>query len=158
MLARVTEDTSYGLHSLRVTGYNLCLKGMGEALTVAHGGWESTVHHRYHRFHMRSVLAIPSSMVEGENIYGQAPPPRDAERTDVERGDAPNVAAPPSPVSPNPYLEESDPEDVPGIPATDRVTRGAAAAGQPVVVATVVSPRRLRGQHRGYERRAQSSA
>ena len=56
------------------------------------------------------------------------------------------------------YLEESDPEDVPGIPATDRVTRGAAAAGQPVVVATVVSPRRLRGQHRGYDRRAQSSA
>ena len=37
----------YGLHSLRVEGYNLALRGVGRELTVAHGRWESDAHERW---------------------------------------------------------------------------------------------------------------
>ena len=42
---------TYGLHGLRVSGYNAGRKGPGgEELAVAHGAWRSTAHRRYDRF------------------------------------------------------------------------------------------------------------
>lgn len=154
LLARVSDDIAYGLHGLRVLGYNLSLSTNGEAITVAHGGWESSAHHRYHRFHMLSVLAIAANMVGGENIYKEAPAPRGVVRSLLERGNAPTDTNPPPRVEPNPWERDSDSEDEPGVPVTDRLTRGhaavapaatAAVPARPLVVGTVVSPPRTRG-------------
>jgi hypothetical protein len=63
MLRRVGCAESYGLHSLRVLGYNLSKRGNGESLTVAHGLWFSDAHERYERFPMSDVVMIPANMV-----------------------------------------------------------------------------------------------
>ena len=156
LLARVSEDVNYGLHSFRVAGYNASLRSNGEALTVAHGGWESAAHHRYHRFGMRAVLGIAANMVDGENVYANHVAPRVPQRAEVVRGDehdsAPNNAAPTSPASTNPYEDSDDPEDAAGVPPTTRVTRGMGDAAEtppvarPVVIGTVVSPVRTRAR------------
>ena len=58
------DASRYGGHGLRVSGYNLSKKGVGEDLTVAHGGWHSSAHKRYDRFHVATdVLSIPARMV-----------------------------------------------------------------------------------------------
>ena len=57
LLGRVSEDTNFGHHGLRVEGYNLSVDGNGEDVTVAHGLWKSTAHTRYARFTMRQVCA-----------------------------------------------------------------------------------------------------
>eukprot|EP00966_Prymnesium_polylepis_P312892 7230479-Prymnesium_polylepis.1 len=56
----VAEGDLSGLHGLRVAGYNLTKRGLGEELTVAHGLWRSTAHRRYERFAMSQILRIPS--------------------------------------------------------------------------------------------------
>ena len=53
----------YGLHSLRVLGYALSKRGVGEELTVAHGGWRSLAHRRYDRFSLSEVLRLPGAML-----------------------------------------------------------------------------------------------
>lgn len=68
MLARVTsadEAASYGLHGLRVQGYNLAKAACGVDLAVAQGGWHSTAHERYERFSAARVLAMPQAMIAG---------------------------------------------------------------------------------------------
>lgn len=57
------EAAKYGLHSLRVTGYALSKRGVGEELTVAHGGWRSLAHRRYDRFSLTEVLSLPEAMM-----------------------------------------------------------------------------------------------
>lgn len=64
LMGRVSDDTDFGLHGLRVEGYNLSSDGNGEEVTVAHGLWKSTAHTRYARFTMRSVGAIPAGRAE----------------------------------------------------------------------------------------------
>ena len=137
LLARVSADVEYGLHSFRVAGYNLSLKGNGEALTVAHGGWESAAHHRYARFQFVNVLGIAANMVGGENVYAAAAEPRDVQRGALARGDAAANPNPPAPPVHNPHLDGSDSEDGLGVPETTRVTRGQ-APGPPQVMATAV--------------------
>ena len=57
----VEEAHTYGLHSLRVAGYDASRRtAVGEELAVAHGGWHNTAHTRYARFSMAEVLAIPA--------------------------------------------------------------------------------------------------
>ena len=63
VLASVSEDTNYALHSIRVLGYNSSHRTNGEDLTVAHGGWQSTAHMRYRRFTMTEVGGIAAAMV-----------------------------------------------------------------------------------------------
>ena len=73
MLARVEGDAfaaRYGLHSLRVSGYNLCRAACGTSLAVAQGGWHSTAHERYERFELARVLRMPQLMV----LQAAAPP------------------------------------------------------------------------------------
>ena len=51
----------YGLHSLRVAGYNGAKHGKhGKTLAVAHGGWGSDAHERYERFDTEDVLQLAS--------------------------------------------------------------------------------------------------
>ena len=61
--ASEAEAAKYGLHSLRVTGYALSKRGVGEELTVAHGGWRSLAHRRYDRFSLQEVLKLPEAML-----------------------------------------------------------------------------------------------
>ena len=54
----------YGLHSLRVAGYNAAKQGKhGTALAVAHGGWMSTAHERYDRFSIDDVIDLARIVV-----------------------------------------------------------------------------------------------
>ena len=84
LLGRVSgcDPKDYGLHSLRVTGYNLAKQSVGEELTVAHGGWKSSAHSRYGRFEfmLGKVLAMPAAMVGAPPPEEQAPAPREIRR------------------------------------------------------------------------------
>ena len=70
LLARVSsEETAalYGLHSLRVTGWNGARTGPdGEEIAVAHGGWHGGSQRRYDRFGRDSVLALPAVILRAE--------------------------------------------------------------------------------------------
>ena len=72
-LARVGSDTDFGIHGLRVAGYNASKSAVGLELTVAHGGWESSAHSRYERFPLRTVFSMAASMVGGTDVYRDAP-------------------------------------------------------------------------------------
>ena len=73
--ARVSSDeraSEFGLHSLRVTGYNAAKAGRGGVqLAVAQGGWMSSAHERYARFDMIDVLALSSEIVGQADLSGQ---------------------------------------------------------------------------------------
>ena len=65
MLARVGTDLAYGIHGLRVTGYNLCKQARGAEVAAAHGLWQPQSHSRYARFDLvRDIFTfgiIPSA-------------------------------------------------------------------------------------------------
>ena len=43
----------FGLHSLRVGGYNASVDANGDEITTLHGGWASVLNaSRYRRFHV----------------------------------------------------------------------------------------------------------
>ena len=70
LLSKVVGDDvakTYGLHGLRVAGYNAAKRGPeGEELAVAHGGWRSTAHRRYERFgdeRSQAVVGLSAAMV-----------------------------------------------------------------------------------------------
>ena len=63
------DDVDFGIHALRVAGYNASLVGVGEDLTVAHGLWKSKGHTRYARFGEVQVAGIPAAMVGLDNPY-----------------------------------------------------------------------------------------
>ena len=64
LVARVSDvPTSklYGLHSLRVSGWNGARTGPeGEEVAVAHGGWHGGSQRRYDRFGADAVLSLPA--------------------------------------------------------------------------------------------------
>ena len=62
-------------------GYNLGKAAVGEALTVAHGGWKSSAHSRYERFANSRVLSMPAAMVGLAPAEPAAPRPEEMERT-----------------------------------------------------------------------------
>jgi hypothetical protein len=83
------DPSLYGVHGLRVQGYNDSKDGNGEELTVVHGLWKQGSNNRYDRFNLRDVFAIPANMVGGANVYTQTPDrplPRVPARSEVERG------------------------------------------------------------------------
>jgi len=63
LIVRVSDDETskkYGLHSLRVTGWNGARSGpSGEEVAVAHGGWHGGSQRRYDRFSRDDVLDLP---------------------------------------------------------------------------------------------------
>ena len=67
--ARASSEATaslYGLHSLRVAGYNAAKQGKhGVALAVAHGGWMSSAHERYDRFSIDDVIALAHVVASG---------------------------------------------------------------------------------------------
>ena len=67
-LGRVSTDTDFGLHGLRVTGYNKSKEANGEDLAVAHGGWKPGSNSRYDRFSLRSVFAMAGRMLSGVRV------------------------------------------------------------------------------------------
>ena len=69
LLGRVTsaaEAETYGLHGLRVAGWNGARRGpAGEELAVAQGGWRSDACYRYDRFGADEVRALPTHILTG---------------------------------------------------------------------------------------------
>ena len=84
LLARVSDvDTSmlYGLHSLRVSGWNGARSGPeGEEVAVAHGGWHGSSQRRYDRFDRDAVLGLPAVILAAdERHFDDTPVPGVAE-------------------------------------------------------------------------------
>ena len=83
----VEEAKKYGLHSLRVSGYNAGKRGAGgTTLAVAQGGWHSSAHERYERFRLSDVMNLPSE------IAGQCDDEADTDDNVLQR--APLAPAP----------------------------------------------------------------
>jgi len=95
------DDTDFGIHGIRVEGYNNSKNANGLELTVAHGLWMSGAHTRYERFSFASVCSIAAKMVGVESVYGASgaqadevagggarPAEREVGRGRVERGGA----------------------------------------------------------------------
>lgn len=75
LLARVVEKEeaySYGLHGLRVSGYDLARRH-DEELAVAHGGWKSTAHKRYSRFSLAEVRNLSAAIVRMAEVDDNQP-------------------------------------------------------------------------------------
>ena len=80
----VDRAKTYGLHGLRVSGYNAGRKGPGgEELAVAHGAWRSSAHKRYDRFggpDDAEVRGLPQAIVDqlvepgAENVFPRVRP------------------------------------------------------------------------------------
>ena len=69
MLARVVspeEAKTYGLHSMRVSGWNGARRGpAGEELAIAQGGWHLGSQSRYDRFKAQEICDLPHQILEG---------------------------------------------------------------------------------------------
>ena len=62
----VEEAKTYGLHGLRVAGWNGARRGpAGEDLAIAQGGWHAGSQKRYDRFRADEVCALPQHILEG---------------------------------------------------------------------------------------------
>ena len=60
------EAKRYGLHSLRVAGWNGARRGpAGEDLAIAQGGWHSGSQKRYDRFQADEICDLPRHVIEG---------------------------------------------------------------------------------------------
>ena len=143
MLRRHGTDVAYGLHGLRVTGYNLSREANGQELTVAHGGWQSDAHYRYQRFALDEVANMAARMVDADAPYGlpQAAADLAAARAPVTRGEASAAAAPPPVRAADGEAsapEFSDSEGEVGDPSPDRTLRSAGVSVPPVVAGVPV--------------------
>lgn len=67
LIRRVQVDDDFGLHGLRVEGYNRAKSAVGEDLAVAHGGWKPGSNSRYDRFNLRSVFKIAKGMARAHD-------------------------------------------------------------------------------------------
>ena len=102
LLSRVTsvdEAKSYGLHSLRVSGWNGARRGpAGEELAIAQGGWHSGSQTRYDRFGAQEICDLPRHVLEGADAalpttsrIVPAPPPSPSPRPRPSRSAASSV-------------------------------------------------------------------
>jgi hypothetical protein len=72
LLRRVSpDDTDFGLHGLRVEGWNLGA-AVDPDLAEAHGGWKPGNASRYSRFNLSSVFNLSKQMVASQD---DPPPP-----------------------------------------------------------------------------------
>lgn len=116
-----TQAKRYGLHGLRVSGYNASKRGVGEALTVAHGGWSSDAHERYERFPWADVHRIPAviaAAAENDALSG----------SDFSLPDPHAAAAvappPPPPPRPGPAPTPTAGQQLEGFPRGWKCARG----------------------------------
>ena len=101
MLERVGVQETYGLHSLRVSGYNWSKRGNGVDITVAHGLWMSSAHTRYERFPMSDVVRIPAKMLGEDHPDTSAVVERAAAKPPrLQRGSRATAASAPAAVRP----------------------------------------------------------
>ena len=101
LLSRVVgedEAKSYGLHGLRVSGYN-CARRINRELAVAQGAWESAAHERYDRFTAAEISALPGSMIA---LASSGDDPRFAAPSQVPAPPAILTVGPSAPVAPPP--------------------------------------------------------
>ena len=88
MLSRVTDDLNFGLHGIRVEGYNAAKDAMGSEIAAAHGLWQPESHGRYARFNLvRDIFPLAAAMVAVD-----APPRGRCDGRDVEEVDDVPVA------------------------------------------------------------------
>ena len=116
VLDRIGCSVRYGLHGLRVAGYNAAKQGVGVDLTVAHGLWMSSAHTRYERFGMQQVLSIPTRML-GARLSVVAPRPVARPRPALVRGQ--HSAAPHA--GPSADSDPSEPEVSPTVSSASSV-------------------------------------
>ena len=150
------DDTDYGLHGLRVLGYNLSIVRNGEELTVAHGLWLSSAHTRYHRFSLTSVYNIPARMLDQEPVFFEE---EQTEERPVVRGLGSRTSTPRAPganLEEPPTTADAERHAVPGSlspPPGWRVVRGSNAPDsfeppQGLVSAGATAQARLEGAWR----------
>ena len=150
-LTMVGCTTRFGLHGLRVEGYNLSKAAVGEELTVAHGGWRSTAHMRYSRFSLSAVANMAALMVDEKEVYSGRPEARTIVREELSRGAAaeasdPSVGVPAvrlqgAGTSANPHTLDSEEEGSP--------PRVVIAHRVPSTVSPAVTRSLARGRGRG---------
>ena len=91
MLRRVGDDLEYGLHGLRVEGFNSFREECGEELAVVQGGWKPGSEARYARFDVGEVIAGAAHVAGVANPYRadrRRPAPREVQRVrPVRHGD-----------------------------------------------------------------------
>ena len=72
-VSSAAHASQFGLHSLRVSGYNAAKAGKkGVQLAVAQGGWMSAAHERYERFDMSDVMALTSEIAQQADVEGSS--------------------------------------------------------------------------------------
>ena len=76
----VTEDMTrkYGLHGLRVLGYNCWRAAKGEDVAQLQGGWGSKAHRTYGRELLTEMLEVPQKAAAYAAIHSLPPMPLDA--------------------------------------------------------------------------------
>ena len=124
-----SDAAMYGLHGLRVAGYALAKRGVGEELAVAHGGWRSLAHRRYDRFTAAEVARIPSAILSAAAALGSAGPPSVPLSVVTTLASAPVAAAPPQ------SLPAPPPRALPSTGGGRRapLQRGASSSSTPVL-------------------------
>ena len=70
----VGDDDAYGIHGLRVAGYNACKATSGDEVASVHGGWHGDSASRYGRFSLRLIFGIAARMCEEPSGYDRRPP------------------------------------------------------------------------------------
>ena len=97
LLARVSsvsESMRYGLHSLRVSGWNGARTGPdGEEIAVAHGGWHGGSQRRYDRFTGAAVLALPRVILAASDHVFDDSPQQPTEGRQPQRGEPSGTSA-----------------------------------------------------------------
>ena len=72
-VSSAAHASQFGLHSLRVSGYNAAKAGKkGVQLAVAQGGWMSAAHERYERFDMTDVMALTGEIAQQADLEGSS--------------------------------------------------------------------------------------
>ena len=98
LLERVSDKATsmlYGLHSLRVSGWNGARTGPeGEEVAVAHGGWHGGSQRRYDRFDAATVLSLPAVILAAAPHHFDDRPVGAAQAAAPAPAPAAQVAAP----------------------------------------------------------------
>ena len=87
------QDFAFGLHGIRVRGYNDACEGEDEELAVAHGGWRSSAHTRYARFQLSRVLGLAAAMATVAGAPADAPGTASAEAPAADVADVSDASS-----------------------------------------------------------------
>ena len=138
LIAKVQEDIAYGLHGLRVEGYNQAKRASGETVAVAQGGWKPGSNSRYERFNLRRDVFPLAALMVAHPPDGGDDDDDNVELTEVAVPGSPHAQVPPEPPGdqalPSPHMAAATriAAQVVLSPPIARVTRAAAAeVGEP---------------------------